>query len=83
MKKVLHVLPKVWLYNQLHIVAYANIWHFAECKSVFASMMLVHLLPDTQTAATTSQIVVFINVSGFQVILYTYIKMKLFLIGIQ
>ena len=52
MKKVLHVLPKVWLYNQLHIVAYANIWHFAECKSVFASMMLVHLLPDTQTAAT-------------------------------
>ena len=34
-----------------------------ECKSVFASMMLVHLLPDTRTAATASRIVVFINVS--------------------
>ena len=32
---------------------------------MFASMMLVHLLPDTRTAATTSRIVVFINVSGF------------------
>ena len=66
-----------YITNYIYIVAYANIWHFAECKAVFASMMLVHLLPDTRTAAT-SRIVVFINVSVFQVKLYTHIKIKLF-----
>ena len=45
MKKVLHVLLKVWLDTITTQYSYwLYTWHFAECKSLFASMMLVHLL---------------------------------------
>ena len=55
---------KVWLDTITTQYSYwLYTWHFAECKSLFASMMLVHLLPNTRTAATTSRILVFINVS--------------------
>ena len=65
MKKVSHTLQKVSLYTIIvnHLHACICMICILECKSVFASMMLVHLLPDTRTAATASRIVVFINVS--------------------
>jgi len=34
-----------------------------ECKTVFAAMMLVHLLPDVRSATNTNKIVLFTDVS--------------------
>ena len=83
MKKVLHALQKVSLLLLLSTLPVrhsldtnsqplASMHAFLGCKSILASMMLVHLLPDTRTAATTSRIVVFINAKYVLHIIYMY-----------
>ena len=61
MKKALHVFLKVSKHC-VRKVPIAGYYFFLESKALYAVMMLVHLLPDTRTAANTNRIVIFINV---------------------
>jgi len=40
----------------------ASYYAFIECKAVYATMMLVHLLPDARSATNTTKIMIFTNV---------------------